>query len=101
MFTTIQLVFIVAVFTYFLPRLGSRWTAVGVALIAGGALGNVIDRLFRAPGFFVGHVVDFISVGNFAIFNVADSAITVGVVVFIIGVVLEENSKSTAEGQVK
>jgi len=100
-FTTIQLVFIVAVFTYFLPRLGSRWTAVGVALIAGGALGNVIDRLFRTPGFFVGHVVDFISVGSFAIFNVADSAITVGVVVFIIGVVLEENSKSTAEGQVK
>lgn len=89
-FTTIQLVFIVAVFTYFLPRLTTNWTAIGVALIAGGALGNVIDRLFRAPGFFIGHVVDFISVGSFAIFNIADSAITVGVVIFIIGVLLEE-----------
>ena len=98
-FTTIQLVFIVAVFTYFLPRLTNRWSAVGVALIAGGALGNVIDRLFRAPGFFVGHVVDFISVGNFAIFNIADSAITVGVVVFIIGVLREENEEKEEQKQ--
>jgi len=44
-----------------------------------GALGNLIDRLT------VGHVTDFISVGNFAVFNVADSCITVGVVVMILG----------------
>ena len=93
LFTTIQLAFIVFVFAYFVPRLESRWTAVGVALLAGGALGNVIDRLCRPPAFFVGHVVDFISVGSFAIFNLADSAITVGVVVFVIGLLVEERGK--------
>ena len=93
-FTTIQLVFIVAVFTYFLPRLTNRWSAVGVALIAGGALGNVIDRLFRAPGFFVGHVVDFISVGNFAVFNLADAAITVGVGVFVAALLFDGGRQS-------
>ena len=48
-----------------------------------GALGNLVDRIFRAPGPFEGHVVDFISLrwnGQpiFAVFNVADSCICVG-----------------------
>ena len=50
----------------------------------GGAVGNLLDRIF------VGQVTDFVSVGNFAVFNVADSCITVGVGVLLFGVYLEE-----------
>lgn len=82
-FTAIQLAFVLGAL-WFGPRMSSKWEALGVAMIAGGALGNLIDRLFRDPGFWFGHVVDYISVGNFAVFNLADAAITVGVVVYFI-----------------
>lgn len=87
LFTTIQLLFVVGALAL-APKITGRWELAGVALIAGGALGNVCDRLFRAPGFFYGHVVDFISVGNFAVFNIADSCITVGVVIVLAAMVL-------------
>jgi signal peptidase II len=61
-----------------LPRLRSRGWAVTLGLLLGGALGNLVDRLFRAPGIGRGAVVDFIHLTHFATFNVADSAITVG-----------------------
>lgn len=65
-------------------RLGSVGWAIALGMIAGGALGNLIDRFFREPGFLHGHVVDFISVfdpagGYFAIFNLADSCLVIGV----------------------
>ena len=91
LFTCIQIAFVVGVAAA-APRVHDRWTAVGLALIAGGAAGNLVDRLFREPAFFVGHVVDFISVGNFAVFNLADSAITVGVVVFVLGMFFGEQA---------
>ncbi len=79
LFTTIQIGFIVAV------AAGSKWlrtpwSVVSAGLIAGGAAGNLIDRLFRDPSFYFGHVVDFLSVHGFAVFNLADAAITVGVI---------------------
>lgn len=83
LFTAIQLTFVVGAL-WFGPRMASRWEALGLALVAGGALGNLCDRLFRDPGFWVGHVVDYISVGGFAVFNLADAAITVGIAVFIL-----------------
>ncbi|MGD7003245.1 signal peptidase II [Corynebacterium halotolerans] len=89
LFTCIQIAFILGVALYS-PKVTDRWVGVGLAMIAGGAAGNLIDRLFREPQFFLGHVVDFISVGDFAVFNVADSAITVGVVVFVISMFTEE-----------
>ncbi|MDU6255477.1 MULTISPECIES: signal peptidase II [Corynebacterium] len=89
LFTTIQLVFVLGV-AVAAPRITHSGQAVGLALIAGGALGNFADRIFRAPGFWFGHVVDYISVGSFAVFNIADAAITCGVVLFIITMVLEE-----------
>lgn len=89
LFTTIQLVFVLGV-AIAAPRITHSGQAVGLALIAGGALGNFADRIFRAPGFWFGHVVDYISVGSFAVFNIADAAITCGVVLFIITMVLEE-----------
>ncbi|MDK8878389.1 signal peptidase II [Corynebacterium sp. MSK008] len=89
LFTAIQLAFVLGAL-WFGPRMTSKWEALGLALVAGGALGNLIDRLFRDPGFWFGHVVDYISVGNFAVFNLADAAITVGVVVFILGTIAVE-----------
>lgn len=96
LFTTIQIVFILGVAIY-APRVTDRWVGFGLALIAGGAAGNLMDRLFREPQFFLGHVVDFISVGNFAVFNIADSAITIGVIVFIIAMFSEEIRQTRAE----
>ncbi|MFQ4150446.1 signal peptidase II [Arthrobacter sp. LAPM80] len=61
-------------------RVGSAWWAVGLGLVLGGALGNLTDRLFRPPSFGMGHVVDFISFPNFAIFNMADMAVVGGVI---------------------
>ncbi|MCU1621767.1 MAG: lipoprotein signal peptidase [Frankiales bacterium] len=77
----------VAVIAYIvrtLPRLRSGWWALTLGLLLGGALGNLIDRLTRAPGFGRGRVVDFISVPHFASFNVADSGITIGAALAIL-----------------
>ena len=57
---------------------------VALSLVLGGALGNLIDRLFRAPGFLRGEVVDFVRVGAFPTFNVADSAVTIGAVLLLV-----------------
>lgn len=71
------------------PKLRSAAWAVGLGLVLGGALGNLVDRLFRAPGPLRGHVVDFISVfapygGVWPVFNLADSAICVGGVLLVL-----------------
>jgi signal peptidase II len=50
--------------------------AIALGLLLGGALGNLVDRFFRAPGVGVGHVVDFLRLPNFPIFNVADIGVT-------------------------
>ncbi|MCA4132765.1 signal peptidase II [Arthrobacter sp. M4] len=64
-----------------LRKLGSVWWALSLGLLLGGALGNLTDRLFREPSFAMGHVVDFIQLPNFAIFNIADSAVVSAVVI--------------------
>lgn len=91
LFTTIQLAFVLGI-AWYSRKVDEKWQAVGLALIAGGALGNLIDRLFREPGFYFGHVVDFISVGSFAVFNIADSCITIGVLCFVLGVMRQERA---------
>ena len=58
-------------------RLGSALWALALGLLLGGALGNLVDRLFREPGFARGHVVDFIDLPRLFVFNLADAAITV------------------------
>jgi signal peptidase II len=65
------------------PRLRDTWWAVGLGLFLGGAVGNLIDRLFREPSFLRGHVVDFIDYAGFFVGNVADIALTVAAVVII------------------
>ncbi|QCU77846.1 signal peptidase II [Citricoccus sp. SGAir0253] len=66
----------VAVFVaVLLFRVRSTAWALALGGLLGGVLGNLTDRLLRPPGFGVGHVVDFVALPNFAIFNVADSLI--------------------------
>jgi signal peptidase II len=83
-------------------RLGSRGWAVALGLVLGGALGNLVDRLFRYPGTFRGWVVDMISVfapdGRvWPVFNAADSAICAGgallVLLAVLGVELDGSRK--------
>lgn len=88
-FATVALVvsLIIFIWLYRLPA-NQAWTAAGLSFVLGGALGNLIDRIR------FGHVIDFISVhfGNwhFAVFNIADSAITVGAILMILSVLLKK-----------
>jgi len=82
-------VFVVTAIVLLARRLRSMPWAIAMGLILGGALGNLTDRVFRAPGVFVGHVVDFISVFDeagraFPIFNLADSALVCGVILAVL-----------------
>ncbi|MEJ6020508.1 signal peptidase II [Corynebacterium sp. H113] len=95
-FTSIQIVFIVLV-GVFSKYLVTRTGAIAAGMVAGGALGNLIDRLFRDPSFYVGHVVDFFSVKHFAVFNVADAAITVGVIVLATWIVFSKDLDTAFE----
>ncbi|MFI7190482.1 signal peptidase II [Nocardia nova] len=59
--------------------------AVGLGLVLGGALGNLVDRLFRSPGPLQGHVIDFIAVTKWwPVFNVADSSIVCGAILLVV-----------------
>ncbi len=80
---TIIALAVIAVCLSLASRLGSAWWAVALGLLLGGALGNVTDRLVRDPAPFRGHVVDFIELPNWPVFNVADSAISVAAVLFV------------------
>ncbi|MEU5791176.1 signal peptidase II [Micromonospora purpureochromogenes] len=70
-------------------RLRSLPWAVSLGLVLGGALGNLTDRIFRAPGHFVGHVVDMVSLFDpygqvWPVFNLADSALVSGVLLAVL-----------------
>lgn len=65
-------------------RLVSPWWALGLGMILGGALGNLVDRFFRSPGPLRGHVVDFLSIGWWPVFNVADPAVVGGAILLVV-----------------
>ncbi|MFP7695995.1 signal peptidase II [Trueperella sp. LYQ143] len=67
-----------------LIRRANTAMALTLAVVWGGAIGNVIDRLFRDPGVGVGHVVDFIKYGDWFIGNVADIALVAGLVLVVV-----------------
>jgi signal peptidase II len=76
---------IVAIGVIYLSRkLGSAGWAVAFGLLFGGAVGNILDRIFRDPSPFHGHVVDFLQTPHWAIFNVADMAVTSAAVLLVI-----------------
>ena len=74
----------VAVVLFLSRRLNDRLWAVGLGCLLGGVLGNLTDRVFRAPGFMRGHVVDFLMLPNWPVFNVADICINVAAGVIIL-----------------
>ena len=81
---TLVAVAVVVVIIRTASRLRSSAWALTLGLLLGGAVGNLLDRLLRAPGPGRGAVVDFIHVPHFAVFNAADSAITVGAVLAVL-----------------
>lgn len=80
-FFLISSVVIVLLILFWARTIGSRRWAVPLGLVLGGGLGNLVDRLFRDTG---GQVVDFVDLHVWPVFNVADSAISIGVVLLLI-----------------
>jgi signal peptidase II len=81
-------------------RATTALSTYGLTLITAGALGNLSDRVFRGDAWLRGHVVDFIDFQWFPVFNIADSAITVGAGILIIGLSREYVGAKRNEGQV-
>jgi signal peptidase II len=90
-FTVLAIIVSIAI-VYYYPRIPSTdWPLrLALGLQLGGAIGNLIDRLF------IGHVTDFISLFNFAVFNIADASISVGVAVLVIGVWIKDRQEPEA-----
>ncbi len=74
-----------------LPRVTTYLQASAYGLLLSGAIGNLLDRVFRAEdGPLTGRVVDFVAWGSFPRFNVADACITVGFALLVVALYLEE-----------
>jgi signal peptidase II len=89
-------IIVAGIILYYLPRTARKdwWLRLALAMQFSGAVGNLVDRIQ------FGHVTDFISVGSFAIFNVADASISVGVAVLILGVWISDRAeKRTTSAQ--
>ena len=95
---TIVVVAVVVVIVRMVSRIGSRAWAVALGLLLGGALGNLVDRFFREPGFARGHVVDFIAYANWFVGNVADIAIVAAAVMIAVLSVLGIGLDGTRHG---
>ena len=82
-----------AAIIYYYPQVPpqDRLIRLAMALLLGGALGNLIDRLYQ------GYVTDFISVSEFPVFNIADASISLGVVVLFFGMWYQEKEKKASQ----
>ena len=81
-FTVLAFVVVGAIIWFYREIDSGDWfLRLALAMQMGGALGNLIDRLF-----YNGVVTDWISIGNFAVFNIADASITLGTIIMLIGV---------------
>ncbi|MER5439566.1 signal peptidase II [Streptomyces sp. NPDC002790] len=75
---------VIVVIARLAKKLYSTPWAIALGLLLGGALGNLTDRIFRAPGVFEGAVVDFIAPAHYPVFNLADSAIVCGGILIVV-----------------
>ncbi len=66
---------VVAVVVYYAKQITSSGWQLTAGLLLGGVLGNLTDRIFREPGWLSGHVIDWIQIPNWPVFNLADCAI--------------------------
>lgn len=85
----VALVVLAIVVAFVISMRQSPWVVIGGAMVIGGALGNAVDRAR------LGFVRDFIAVGPWPAFNVADAAITCGVVLIALGIALTEGGGSS------
>lgn len=83
-------VVVIILIIYYYPQVASNdWTfRVALAMQLAGAAGNLIDRIL-----FAGKVTDFISIGSFAVFNIADGSITIGVIIFVLGAWIKDRKE--------
>jgi signal peptidase II len=80
LFFAVMAVLVMLAIAVYARRVQSIAVLVTLGLLLGGALGNFADRLLRGDGLLNGEVVDFVDVGAWPVFNLADSCITVGAV---------------------
>ena len=93
-FTVLAFIVIAAIIYYYPHVENSDWSLrLAMSMQLGGAIGNLIDRLT------LGRVTDFISVGTFPVFNIADASISVGAVVLLFGVWLTERSEKQEQAK--
>lgn len=83
-FTVLSLAVLAFVCARLAPRLGHPGWAVALGLLAAGISGNLSDRIFREPEFLHGHVVDFLQLPYWPIFNVADMCIVAAAVLIMV-----------------
>ena len=81
---TILALIAVGVIAYYVIKIAHKWWAAVLGLALGGVLGNLTDRIFREPSIFNGHVIDWIELPNFPVFNVADMAIVAAALVSVL-----------------
>jgi signal peptidase II len=89
---------IVIVVVSWIRRSARGAAAVAASLIVGGAIGNLVDRLFRGDAWLRGAVVDFIDLQWFPVFNVADSAITVGAAMMMLAALRPPSARRAESG---
>ena len=84
---SILAVLVVATIVYFARAISSGGWQLTAGLLLGGVMGNLADRAFREPAFFRGHVIDWIQLPNWPVFNLADSAIVIAAgIAFVLSV---------------
>jgi signal peptidase II len=84
---SILAVLVVATIVYFARAISSGGWQLTTGLLLGGVMGNLADRAFREPAFFRGHVIDWIELPNWPVFNLADSAIVIAAAIaFVLSV---------------
>lgn len=69
---------------YFASSVTSQGWAVVLGLVMGGILGNLVDRIFREPGFLRGHVIDWMQLPRWPVFNIADCAIVLAALISVV-----------------
>jgi signal peptidase II len=89
---------VVLVLLRYRDRLPSTLAAVALGAVLGGALGNLADRLFRGDGWLHGGVIDFIDFNWWPVFNVADIAVTLGVIGLLVTMAAGGGPASGAAG---
>lgn len=102
-FFLVVTVVVTAIVVRNLPAAPSLRAATAYGLLLAGAIGNALDRVFRTgdpgdPRFLHGHVVDFVALGSFPRFNVADAAITIGFALLVLDLWLGHDRGSADDG---